>query len=111
MSGASKATPLLTLYNATVYLMSIAEDLARATHTNDQVKLAQALTVVLKRDMAALAHTSAKADAATQLLTLLTTTLAALLTQNPDVLVLPNGHTQRERAAILLRTLEDMLAP
>jgi hypothetical protein len=92
--------------------MSIAEDLARATHTNDQVKLAQALTVVLKRDMAALAHTQAKADASakaqTQLLTLLTTTLAALLTQNPDVLVLPNGHTQRERAAILLRVLEDL---
>jgi hypothetical protein len=105
---ASAAPPLLTLYNATVYLMSIAEDLARATHTHDQVKLAQALTVVLKRDMAALAHTHAQARTQTELLTLLTTTLAALLTREPDVLVLPNGHTQRERAAILLRVLEDL---
>jgi hypothetical protein len=105
---ASAAPPLLTLYNATVYLMSIAEDLARATHVNDQVKLAQALTVVLKRDMAALAHTHAQARTQTELLTLLTTTLAALLTREPDVLVLPNGHTQRERAAILLRVLEDL---
>jgi hypothetical protein len=105
----SKEHPMQTLLNATQFLLTIADDLANATKDTETQRKAQELRLELAKAANALAKTKVQAEDQATLLRLVTSTLAALLNSTPyadQKLILPEGHTQRERATLLLQMLE-----